>query len=249
MAIDTSTLEATLQTKFDNVTDPKEMLLLGKAYEATVGGIAVSDIEAAGAAQVATINDVATSTFKTVSGQSILGTGDIAANDASALTTGTLSTDLMASGTVVNTVYKIDTNYYSGTTWGYAVPNLYIDYTPKYADSILIVETVVSVTVGGTTTGWQVRQDGAIIVGLNGQTGVLSGHALAGSTSCPNSSWSSSTASIGAIVAGSTTSRRYQVHIGAHNGSYTWYYNRTGSTNDWDGAARMSTMKITEIRP
>jgi hypothetical protein len=78
MAIDTSTLEATLQTKFDNVTDPKEMLLLGKAYEATVGGIAVSDIEDAGAAQVATINSVATSTFKTVGGTSILGTGDIA---------------------------------------------------------------------------------------------------------------------------------------------------------------------------
>jgi len=77
MAIDTSTLEATLQTKFDNVTDPKEMLLLGKAYEATVGGIAVSDIEDAGAAQVATINAVATSTFKTVGGTSILGTGDI----------------------------------------------------------------------------------------------------------------------------------------------------------------------------
>jgi hypothetical protein len=77
MAIDTSTLEATLQTKFDNVTDPKEMLLLGKAYEATVGGIAVSDIEDAGAAQVATINSVATSTFKTVGGTSILGTGDV----------------------------------------------------------------------------------------------------------------------------------------------------------------------------
>jgi hypothetical protein len=77
MAIDTSTLEATLQTKFDNVTDPKEMLLLGKAYEATVGGIAVSDIEDAGAAQVATINSVATNTFKTVGGTSILGTGDV----------------------------------------------------------------------------------------------------------------------------------------------------------------------------
>jgi hypothetical protein len=76
MAIDTSTLEATLQAKFDAVTDPKEMLLLGKAYESTVGGIAISDIEDAGAAQVATINSVATSTFKTVGGESILGTGD-----------------------------------------------------------------------------------------------------------------------------------------------------------------------------
>jgi hypothetical protein len=113
MAIDTSTLEATLQTKFDNVTDPKEMLLLGKAYEATVGGIAVSDIEDAGAAQVATINSVATSTFKTVSGQSILGTGDIAANDASALTQGTLDIDRMASGTIINVGFAQNSTRYA----------------------------------------------------------------------------------------------------------------------------------------
>lgn len=99
MAIDTSTFEGALQTKLDAVTDPKEMLLLGKALESTVGSIAVSDIttegntkvaavnaegttqvsavNSAGTTQVAAVNSIATNTFKTVGGENILGTGDI----------------------------------------------------------------------------------------------------------------------------------------------------------------------------
>jgi hypothetical protein len=112
MAIDTSTLEATLQTKFDNVTDPKEMLLLGKAYEATVGGIAVSDIEDAGAAQVATINSVATSTFKTVNNTSILGTGNIEIpSDYALLTTTEGNTSVGA--VYLNTVFSDNPGYTS----------------------------------------------------------------------------------------------------------------------------------------
>jgi hypothetical protein len=100
MAIDTSTFEGALQTKLDAVTDAKEMLLLGKALESTVGSIAVSDIttegntkvaavntagttqvsavNSAGTTQVAAVNAIATGTFKTVGGSSILGSGDIA---------------------------------------------------------------------------------------------------------------------------------------------------------------------------
>ena len=99
MAINTSTFESTLQTKLDAVSDAKEMLLLGKALESTVGSIAVSDIttegntkvaavnaegttqvsavNSAGTTQVAAVNSIATSTFKTVGGENILGTGDI----------------------------------------------------------------------------------------------------------------------------------------------------------------------------
>jgi len=79
MAINTTTFESTLQTKLDDTTlAAKEMLLLGKALEATSGNIAVSDINAAGATKVSEINTVATNTFKTVGGTSILGSGDIA---------------------------------------------------------------------------------------------------------------------------------------------------------------------------
>ena len=88
MAIDTSTLEATLQSKFDTVTDPKEMLLLGKAYEATVGGIAVSDIEDAGAAQVAAIEAAATSIFPDQTGNA----GEFLTTDGSNLSWDTVNT-------------------------------------------------------------------------------------------------------------------------------------------------------------
>ena len=55
MAINFTTFETTLQGKLDAVTDPKEMLLLGKAIESTIGNLTVSDIQAAGDAELADI--------------------------------------------------------------------------------------------------------------------------------------------------------------------------------------------------
>jgi len=79
MAVNTTTWEATLQTKLNDTTlTSKDMLLVGKTLEATTGNIAVSDVNTAGATQVAAINTVATNTFKTVGGTSVLGSGDIA---------------------------------------------------------------------------------------------------------------------------------------------------------------------------
>ena len=60
MAINTNTFETTLQGKLDNVTDPKEMLLLGKALESTVGSIAVSDIQDEGTTQTNAVNTAGT---------------------------------------------------------------------------------------------------------------------------------------------------------------------------------------------
>jgi len=60
MAINTNTFETTLQGKLDNVTDPKEMLLLGKALESTVGSIAVSDIQTEGTTQTNAVNTAGT---------------------------------------------------------------------------------------------------------------------------------------------------------------------------------------------
>ena len=67
MAINMTTLESTLQTKFNAVTDPKEMLLLGKAYESTVGGISVTDIEKAAATGVTNVETARTDAVNTVS--------------------------------------------------------------------------------------------------------------------------------------------------------------------------------------
>ena len=79
MAVNTTTWESTLQTKLNDTTlTSKDMLLVGKTLEATTGNIAVSDVNTAGATQVSEINAVATNTFKTVGGTSVLGSGDIA---------------------------------------------------------------------------------------------------------------------------------------------------------------------------
>ena len=92
MAINVSALNSTLQTKIDALdaaTDTKEVLLLAKALDAAAGSTSVSDIlgegvvqvnnvNSKGAEKVAEVNALATNTFKTVGGSSILGSGDIA---------------------------------------------------------------------------------------------------------------------------------------------------------------------------
>lgn len=186
MAIDTSTLEATLQNKFDNVTDPKEMLLLGKAYEATVGGIAVSDIEDAGAAQVAEINSVATNTFKTVGGTSILGTGDIATLPSQTSNAGKyLTTDGTTAswGEVTQKVLQVATTTTTGATFmnstiswnsnlnSYGATHQSITFTPVSATSTLLIYTNAIAGIEGNARGYQgIRHDGTIVgwLSMNG---------------------------------------------------------------------------------
>ena len=52
MALDFTNFKAALQAKLNATSDPKEMLLLGKAIEATIGNQAISDIQAEGATQI-----------------------------------------------------------------------------------------------------------------------------------------------------------------------------------------------------
>lgn len=169
MAIDTSTLEATLQNKFDNVTDPKEMLLLGKAYEATVGGIAISDIEDAGAAQVATINSVATSTFKTVGGTSILGTGDVlpsqTGNADLVLKTDGSSLSWGQGGGVLQVKHIRDTSNgtlsasNSGAYWS----GLDVTITPMSDSSLLVFQYHVSAEASDHEWGPQIWTNGSVV--------------------------------------------------------------------------------------
>jgi len=58
MAIDFTDFENTLQTKLDAVTDPKEMLLLGKAVESTIGSITLSDLQNFGDSNYARLDGV-----------------------------------------------------------------------------------------------------------------------------------------------------------------------------------------------
>ena len=69
MAVNLSTFESTIQTKFNNVTDPKEMLLLGKALEATIGNQTVSDVQAEGATQVGLVQTEGTTQVSAVTAE------------------------------------------------------------------------------------------------------------------------------------------------------------------------------------
>ena len=69
MAVNLSTFESTIQTKFNNVTDPKEMLLLGKALEATIGNQTVSDVQAEGATQVGLVTAEGTTQVSAVTAE------------------------------------------------------------------------------------------------------------------------------------------------------------------------------------
>lgn len=62
MTINMSSFESNLQTKLDNTTDPKEMLLLGKALESTIGGMTINDINDAGENKLAEIDNVVATT-------------------------------------------------------------------------------------------------------------------------------------------------------------------------------------------
>jgi hypothetical protein len=55
MALNFSNFETALQAKLDTITDEKDMLLLGKAIEATVGNVAVSDLQTEGSVQKAAV--------------------------------------------------------------------------------------------------------------------------------------------------------------------------------------------------
>ena len=108
MAINTSALNSTLQSRVDALdaaTDTKEVLLLSKALEAAAGSTSVSDVLSEGVVQVNNVNSegsaqianvqnegatqrasvgavlgdyTPTTGFKTVGGQSVVGSGDIA---------------------------------------------------------------------------------------------------------------------------------------------------------------------------
>ncbi len=146
MAVNTTTFESTLQTKLNDTTlAAKEMLLLGKALESTVGSIAVSDINTAGATKVSEINTVATNTFKTVGGTSILGSGNIEALPSGG-TVGQVVTNT-GSGTggwadASGGVLQAKNATYTGHAvvgGSYTGGHLYLSITPKKADSSFLI--------------------------------------------------------------------------------------------------------------
>jgi hypothetical protein len=257
MAIDTSTLEATLQAKFDAVTDPKEMLLLGKAYESTVGGIAVSDIEDAGAAQVATINQVATNTFKTVGGTSILGTGDIATLPSQTgysgkvlSTNGTTASwqDAYAPGSVVQVQQGILRNAPSGGG-KYVNVGLQVSITPKYSNSKILISGSLIMGTGGTSVGGTLYRNGSVLTGAVGDASGSRPRTTTGE-SVDSGAWYGAMAFEYLDDAGTTSTITYNMYVGSHDGR-TWSVNRStqnGNNNELDNQRTISTIIVKEIK-
>lgn len=55
MALNFSNFETVIQNKLDTITDEKDILLIGKAIEATVGNVTITDIQDEGATQVGNV--------------------------------------------------------------------------------------------------------------------------------------------------------------------------------------------------
>jgi len=128
MAIDFTDFENTLQTKLDAVTDPKEMLLLGKAVESTIGNIELSEVLNFGDSNYARLDGttftggVEEAVGTVTSNDFDLSTGNFFTYTATADATLTAS-NVAASGDVSSFVVEITDGgsytltYFSGITW------------------------------------------------------------------------------------------------------------------------------------
>ena len=91
MALNFNNFETVLQTKLDTITDEKDMLLLGKAIEATVGNVAVSEIQAEGATQVTAVGAEGSTQISAVQAQGTSERNQINAMSSGFATTSSLS--------------------------------------------------------------------------------------------------------------------------------------------------------------
>ena len=246
MAINTTTFESTLQTKLDDTTlAAKDMLLLGKALEATTGNIAVSDVATAGATQVTAVNNAgttkvneintaATNTFKTVGGASILGTGDIAALPAGG-TVGQVVTntgsgaggwaDAAGGGKILQVISNpssVGTAWDAGSSWG-TLSDASVTITPSSTSSRVFVQfhhtAFIAANAGGL--GYRILRNG---VAVNGAGTWQQGYNTGGGE------WSSEMLNAIWVDSPNTTSSvTYTIQIIALAG--TWRFHETSGAN------------------
>ena len=225
MAVNTTTFESTLQTKLNDTTlVAKEMLLLGKALEATVGSIAVSDINTAGATKVSEINAVATNTFKTVGGTSILGSGDIATLPSQSGASGKVlksdgtnaawGTD--EGGKLLNTTWVKITNRWEGT----GATNATITVTPTSASSTMIIQSYI---MGETSTD---RHDMSLRLHSSLGGYISDGIGAGQNTGSMKLSEGGYTSTDYASTPGNAFHQAMEANTSLSNITYTWYVTR-----------------------
>jgi len=180
MALDFTTFETTLQDGLDTVTNYKDMLLLGKAIESTIGNITISDLTLEGATQVSVITSQGTiqvgliqaeganqvsilqnagSNYASLSGATF--TGAVTATDLSS--TGVLSAnDVNASGNITVTGYLAGPSTFTidpaavGDNTGTVViaGNLQVDGTTTTVNSTIleVADKNITLTAGASTS-------------------------------------------------------------------------------------------------
>ena len=91
MALNFNNFEVALQSKLDTITEQKDMLLLGKAIEATVGNVAVSDLQAEGTTQTSAVQAEGSTQVSAVQAQGTSERNQINAMSSGFATTSSLS--------------------------------------------------------------------------------------------------------------------------------------------------------------
>ena len=193
MAVNTTTFESTLQTKLNDTTlAAKEMLLLGKALEATVGSIAVSDITTEGNNKVAAVNTAGTTQVTAVNNAgttkvtAVNSAGTTKVNEINALATSTFKTvggtSILGSGNIESlpaggTVGQVVTNTGSGTGgWADAPSGELLQYKVYDLGDGDKTTTSYSPVLVATHTFTPQKATSKIIVTLSAQAYVDPGH-------------------------------------------------------------------------
>jgi len=258
MAINTSALNSTLQSRVDALdaaTDTKEVLLLSKALDAAAGSTSVSDVLSEGVVQVNNVNSegsaqianvqnegatqrasvgavlgdyTPTTGFKTVGGQSVVGSGDIATLPSQSGASGkvlksdgtnaTWGTD--EKGKLLNTTWVKITNRWEGT----GATNVTITVTPTSASSTMIIQSYI---MGETSTD---RHDMSLRLhsSLGGYISDGSGNRGNGSVKLSEGGYTGSDYD---STPGNAFHQAMEVNTSLSNITYTWYVSRPDGGN------------------
>ncbi len=169
------------------------------------------------------------------------------ANDASALTTGTLPYDRLGAGVIVQVQsYTLKTAPSGGGQ--YADVGLQVNITPRYSNSKLLISGSLIMGTDGTSVGGTLYRNGS----PSGAIGNAEGSRPRTTTgdSVDQAAWYGAMPFEFLDDAGTTSTISYNMRVGSHDGR-TWAVNRSTQNTDnslLDNQRTISTITVMEIR-